>query len=470
MADRSGGSLRKRVLWIAVIGLVATIAMLAVISSWLLFNTYRALADEELQRQLQQVSSQLEARTSSAQPAADTDEAGLDEQLVTLVAAFPASSRFTAVALDTQGQIIAASVGPQQLAEAVMEDPRLLVTAALTDKSAGMRIGDTSLRYVAASTPPGGRIVLLASADDIRDRAVQNALTAASAGVIFVLIGVGLTALALNQAVRPLTRLAQQTADLDVDTHQRVHVEKGPTEVRELAAQLNRLLDRIDEEQRHRNTFFATVSHEIRTPLAIAGGHLEALSRYGATDEDEAAQTLAVASAEITRAGRMVESLLTLARAEEPGFVRPRTVDLGDFAADLTMRLAGLDAAVTVAPAPTVAVVVDTERLAQAVLNAVTNSVSHNATQVRIRISWETEGNVLSVFVDDDGSGFAVGVHQRDMVMPFTHGSAGSTGLGLSVIDAVVSAHNGDLVLATSPMGGARVSMILPVVQPASSA
>lgn len=446
--------MRSKVVWIALAGMTVTVAALAATTAVLLFANVRTLTDEDMARQLTHVIAQIRQA-----PAAEVDAR------VAEAVASASSSQFTVVALGSDGDITSVSDGPQSIREALADEPARLAAAEDATGAASLQVGDSSLRYVAGDAPGGQRVVVLASSDDIRDRALQVAAVAAGVGMLFVLAGAAATSWALSRAIQPLTALADQTRRLDSDARNRVEVAAGPAEVHDLAVHLNDLLDRIEAEQRRRNTFLATVSHEVRTPLAIARGHLEALNRYGSASVDAAAaggaDSLAVAASEIERAGRMVEALLTLARAEEPGFVHRRDVLLRDIADDLTLRAAGLEVAVGVAPPPDWRVRVDTERLAQAVLNAVTNSMVHNDADVRVKVGWVVSGDDLIVVVDDNGIGFP-SIPADELVRAFAHSSPGTSGLGLAVIDTIARGHGGSMELGTSPAGGAQVVIRLP--------
>ena len=148
--------------------------------------------------------------------------------------------------------------------------------------------------------------------------------------------------------------------------------------------------------------------------------------------------------------------------------MEPRRVLASEFAADLAIRLAGIDAAITVAPGPAEPVDIDAERLAQAVLNAVTNAVVHNDESVRVRISWELTATQFTVLVDDDGLGFPDDVAPEVLMEPFKHGTAGTSGLGLAVVNAVAKAHGGSVSLSRSRWGGANVRITLPVASASS--
>lgn len=454
-ASSARATLRTRVVLIATAGLVLTVALLTGLATWLLLATGEASLDEDLTRQLASLDADVAEATAGAQGSA----------VVGAVAASSPSSRFVSVAVSPDGSIRVVSSGPVGLREAIADDASSIAALPATADPADLQIADSSLRYVASTYPDGWRAVVLGSVDEVRDDAVNTAARVALAGLGCVALGAAVTSWALRRATQPLTELADATERLGSNVSARVTVTgSAPADVSALGDEINALLARIEAQQRQRNTFLATVSHEIRTPLAIARGHLEAWRDYGSAAPDDAERTADLVTGEIDRATTMVSSLLALARSEESGFVDARQVFASSFAADLAIRLAGIDAAITVAPAPDEPVDIDSERLAQAILNAVTNAVVHNDRPVRVRVSWALTESQFVVLVDDDGVGFPVDVAPEVLLEPFTHSTAGTSGLGLAVVDAVARAHGGSVWLGTSRWGGASVRITLPRV------
>lgn len=446
-------TLRTRVVLIASAGLALTAAVLTALTTLLLVAGGEASLDEDLTRQLASLDDYVEAAAPG----------GSGEAVLGAVAASSPSSSFVSVAVDPDAAIRAVSSGPVGLLEAIADDAPSVAALPSTAVPADLKIADSSLHYVASTFPDGWRAVVIGSVDEVRDQAVNTASRIALAGLTCVVVGAVVTSWALRRATGPLTELAVATENLGSDVTARVPVStSAPSDVSALSEEINALLTRIEAQQRQRNTFLATVSHEIRTPLAIARGHLEAMRAYGPADPDDAERTAEFVTGEIDRAATMVSSLLALARSEESGFVEPRQALASEFAADLAIRLAGIDAAITVAPGPPELVEIDSERLAQAVLNAVTNAVVHNSEAVRVRVAWELTATEFTVLVDDDGVGFPDDVEPEVLMEPFIHGTVGTSGLGLAVIKAVAKAHGGSVSLTQSRWGGAGVSITLP--------
>lgn len=446
-------TLRRRVVLIATAGLALTVALLTALTTWLLISRGEAALDEDLTRQL----AALDAAVSQSSPA------DVGPAVIAAVTSSSPSTRFTSLAVDPAGVIRGVSTGPIGLDQAIADDPAAIASLTPTSSPADLTVADSSLHYVASAQPEGWKALVIGSVDEVRDEAVRTAAAVALVGLACVIAGAAATSAALRRATAPLSGLAQSVERLGSDPTQRVSVSSGaPADVNALANEINSLLARIEAEQEQRNTFLATVSHEIRTPLAIARGQLEAWRDYGSEDPVEARRTAEYVTSEINRATGMVSSLLALARSEQPGFVEERPVLASEFAADLALRVSGIDAAVTVAPAPAEMVTIDAERLAQAILNAVTNAVIHNDQPVRVRVSWALNDEGFHVIVEDDGIGFSDDVAPEELLAPFTHGKAGTSGLGLAVIDAVARAHHGSVLLGRSRWGGGQVSISLP--------
>jgi signal transduction histidine kinase len=129
------------------------------------------------------------------------------------------------------------------------------------------------------------------------------------------------------------------------------------------------------------------------------------------------------------------------------------------------MRLAGLSANITLMSPPPVEVDIDSERMAQALLNVVSNSIRHNTDDVNVRVGWGVHERLLAIQVDDDGRGFP-SQPGGDLLAPFVSGHAGGSGLGLSVAQTIAAAHGGKVILGASPAGGARVVIEILVVLP----
>ena len=294
----------------------------------------------------------------------------------------------------------------------------------------------------------------------------------------------------VRRNLRPLQRVAataERVSELplgrgDVRTDERVPaIDTDPrTEVGTVALALNNLLDHVDSALAARHAsemqvrqFVADASHELRTPLASIRGYAE-LSRRE-RDPVPAGVTHALGRIE-SEAGRMttlVEDLLLLARLDAGRELARQPVDLTRVVVETVSDLhaAGpdhvwrLDLPEDLDDVPDV--VGDEARLRQVVINLLANARRHTPAGTTVTAGLHRDDGWAVVTVTDDGPGIAPEFLPR-LFERFTRGDAartrteGSTGLGLSIVDAVVTAHHGHVRVESGP-GFTRFSVRLPL-------
>ncbi len=310
------------------------------------------------------------------------------------------------------------------------------------------------------------QLQVVALLEPIREDALAEIRRLAIAGGLSVVIGGLLLAVVLRRTLAPLRTLARTTRSIELGASPSPRFAAGGAgEVGVLAAELNRMVDRLDAAQRSRHDLFAATSHELRTPITIALGCLDTISETGRNDPELVAETLTTVRQEMVGMGRLVDDLLALARAEADDFVRLEAVDLVEFFDDLRMRVSGLRIqGLSFDPIPDVVVNADPGRIGQAMLNLVVNAQIHNRVGTSVVTGAEDRGDAVGLFVRDDGGGISEDI--RDHVLtPFVRGPAdrhsSSTGLGLAVVHAIVQAHGGDIQI-DSGSTGTTVTLIIP--------
>ncbi|MFE3825639.1 sensor histidine kinase [Streptomyces sp. NPDC059092] len=298
-------------------------------------------------------------------------------------------------------------------------------------------------------------------------------------GAALVATGV-VGALWVRLSLRPLRRVTATAASVaerplasgDVAMPEPVPVTDPRTEVGQVAAAVNRMLGHVgsalerrqasEERLRH---FAADASHELRTPVANIRGHAELALRHRGPVPPEVGRALDRIHAESHRMSRLVDDLLLLARIDAGSALDRAPVDLTRLVLDATedARAAGpghrwlLDL-----PEEAVTVTGDEHRLHQAVGNLLANARTHTpaGTEVTVRLRAGAEAGsgrpLVRLTVADNGPGipaelrpevfgrFVRADHSRSR-------TAGSTGLGLSIVHAVVTAHGGTVGVASRP-------------------
>ncbi len=314
----------------------------------------------------------------------------------------------------------------------------------------GVRIGAAGIVHPTA----GDRAVLL------------RALGVLVAAVITAfLIGSYLAWISLGRLLRPLDGIAQTMREIaqEGDLTRRIPVHHLRGELGVVGEAFNRMLDRLQASLERERRFLREISHELRTPITICRGHLEVLGTR--PSEQELAETIAVVVDELDRMARLVDDLTTLARAEDPEFLKPREVPVGAFLADVASKaLPLLDGRLRVVPPQEDGLLwADPHRLTQALLNLLQNAAVHTppGTPVELRAVRSAQGWRFEV--RDEGPGLPPGVEEA-VFRPFYRANpcTPGSGLGLTIVQAIAKAHGGRAGVDSQAGQGATFWIELP--------
>ena len=298
---------------------------------------------------------------------------------------------------------------------------------------------------------------------------------------LLALVAAGLGGSALIRVtLKPLNRVAAtagRVAELPLHAGDVALAERVPvvytdprTEVGQVGAALNRLLGHVDSalvarqasETRLRQ-FVADASHELRTPLAAIRGYAE----LGRREEVDATGVLERVETQAKRMTALVEDLLLLARIDAGRPLERGPVDLSALVVESVgdAHVAGpnhrwrLDL-----PDEPVVVAGDNARLHQVLANLLANARTHTPPGTVVTVGLSTAGRLT---VTDNGPGIPADL-QPHIFQRFARGdssrsrTAGSTGLGLSIVDAVVAAHDGTVTVESLP-GRTTFTVTLPL-------
>jgi signal transduction histidine kinase len=216
--------------------------------------------------------------------------------------------------------------------------------------------------------------------------------------------------------------------------------------------------------------FIHDASHELRTPVTIARGHLE-LMRSGVGGE----AGIEVALDELGRIDAIVERLLLLATADQPGFLRIDQLDIEPFLEDVFMRWSEVaPRAWRLGPLVTGQLLVDSERLRTALDALLENAVKYTGERDVIELSAHRQGHHgLRIEVHDEGCGVPTEALQR-IFNRFARAdaartrSAGGVGLGLAIVDAIAKGHGGRCTVRSTD-GGTVFALALPDFVPSQA-
>ncbi|HEX9063639.1 MAG TPA: HAMP domain-containing sensor histidine kinase [Streptosporangiaceae bacterium] len=279
-------------------------------------------------------------------------------------------------------------------------------------------------------------------------------------GAIALLAGSALAWLIAGRVLRPVrdtTELARRITESDLS--ERIPA-RGSDEISALAVTFNRMLDRLESAMTAQRSFLADAGHELRTPITIIQGNLDTLSVTSADD----AETLGIVADEIGRMSRMVDDLLLLASSERPDFLHPVPTDLGRLTRSLVAKARALDNRPwSMAGAAEQVVLLDRQRVTQAVMQLAANAVAHTPPGTPVEIGSRFTGQAVVFSVADRGPGIPATDRHR-VLERFTRlepGRTGGSGLGLAIVAAIAAAHDGHVDIGERDGGGTLVSLTL---------
>jgi signal transduction histidine kinase len=252
--------------------------------------------------------------------------------------------------------------------------------------------------------------------------------------------------------------------------------ETGGDEVSLLARGFNEMAGRLEDANRVRRQLLADVSHELTTPLAAIRGYVETLSMPDVPLNDETRNRyLRIVGDETERLEHIVGDLLDLARLEDGGGtwrVEPVSVQLLLERVRHRHERAVVEKRLTLVTEqdPTVTTVQgDQNRLEQALQNLVANAVRHTPPEGRVVVRAVPAPGGTMLTVEDSGPGIPPEhlprifdrFYKADESRTGTDTPSGS-GLGLSIVRAIVTRHGGTASASNGTGGGARFSIFLP--------
>lgn len=275
-----------------------------------------------------------------------------------------------------------------------------------------------------------------------------------------------------GRVLAPLRTITAATERIsETNLHERLAMSGPRDELRLLADTIDRLLERLQDAFEAQRRFVANASHELRTPMAMMRTTLDvAIAKPGGVP----AQTRELDGelrVDLDHADRLLEGFLTLARAQngqpderalvalEP-LISAALSARADQIADQRLTVATHLAAVETTGSPTL--------LRRMIENVIENAVRHNQPGGSIELTLALlDGQRAHVIIDSSGSM----LDQRavtQLAQPFKRlsedrtGSQDGHGLGLSIVAAIVAAHDGRLDLRARVEGGLRVQITLP--------
>jgi signal transduction histidine kinase len=393
--------------------------------------------------------------------------------------------------LDGQSRLLYSSFAVRQLSLSDQAD----LNAVALDIQPGR---DAAILPLPRDSIIGGRILLVAREDSTLQPNISRViagLPTADAEVppqlllgtmmllapVILLVATGVAYVLANRAFKPVDQIIGEVEAITDgrSLHRRLPTDEADVELARLADTLNGMIGRLQASFGALRRFTADASHELKTPLAVVRADVERAMHPG-VGAHERMQALEEAMQEIARMADLVDSLLTLARADEGRFdLHREAVQLEPLVREAfeTALILGEDAGVSVSlPLVEDAVILaDATRLRQLFLNLITNAIKYTPKGGHVEITLSMRNNnEIGFAVRDTGIGIAAAdlPHvfdrfwraDRARSRRVTDGERGGFGLGLSIAQWIAQAHGGSITAQSRLGRGSIFTVLLPTV------
>jgi two-component system, OmpR family, sensor kinase len=336
-----------------------------------------------------------------------------------------------------------------------------------------------------------GAVQVIRSAKSIDETLVQVSRYLILGTTLSLVVAAIVGAFLANRALTPIDTITRTASSITrtKDLERRLKIDESFSEVGQLAATFNEMLDRIQKLFTAQERLIADVSHELRTPLTSMQGNIELLQRMALNGQSDRSheprfqialqETLREVEHETTRMSRLINDLLVLAQADSGALqLQMAPVEMDTLLLEVyrqakriveqrrtgkgwEIRLGGEDQALVWG---------DRERLRQVLLNLVDNAVKYTPEGGTVTLSLENRAGWVKVAVADTGIG--IPAEQQDQIFErfFRVEKArsremGGSGLGLSIVQWIAQAHQGRVTVESKPQAGSTFVLWLPEYQ-----
>ena len=331
-----------------------------------------------------------------------------------------------------------------------------------------MHSGKISVSRVLIHRFPGGAVLVVGR--DMRDlNAIRDLIATAVAygGLLALFLALGGTLLFRRQIETRVWAIRQAALDIEAgNLERRIPMSDVPDEFDRLSADINRMLDRIQNLMEGVRHVSNTIAHNLRTPLGLIRNHLDEALR-GQANHKNLEQAGNFAIEEIDSLIVVLEKLLQIAQAEsgtrrqpfDNVYVRPFITDLLELY-DAAAESLGVEIITDIEGDPVV--VGDKDLLESILANLLDNSLKYAGSPAVVHIRADQSDDTVRISVQDNGPGISAGEHEKVLQRFYRldRHQRGS-GLGLSIVAAITQLHGGRLTLEDANPG-LRVTIWIP--------
>ena len=218
--------------------------------------------------------------------------------------------------------------------------------------------------------------------------------------------------------------------------------------------------------------FLGDASHELRTPLTVIKGYVEMLSKKQLAAESDQERAFSRVGSEINRMENLIQDLLLLAELGESGTRDIEKVDVSEILAahGTDFKTINPERSVTLDIEPGIYIAASRDYLSRFIQNALTNIMRHTKPDDSVQITCKKSGKYVHIAIEDAGPGLPEGAYREDIrsLNRFDKSRSrenGGSGLGMSIMSAVIDKLNGRFSLRRSELGGLALVVDLPLAK-----
>jgi two-component system, OmpR family, sensor kinase len=335
------------------------------------------------------------------------------------------------------------------------------------------------LLLMARSVPGSGPITRVVAGSEAKDEGVAPIVLGSAvfiAAPLILLMSIAAAYVIAGRAFRPVDGIINEVEAITDgrSLHRRLALDGSGDELSRLTRTLNAMIERLETSFGALRRFTADASHELKTPLTVMRADVERALTSGGHTSAEQLEPLEEALREVRRMSDLVDSLLTLARADEGRFdLINEPVALEPLVREVyeTAVILGEDAGISVymPVLEDVTVYGDATRLRQLFLNLVTNAIKYTPSGGRVDLSLSKRLDAITFTVRDTG----IGIAANDLPFIFDRfwradrvrsraSERGGFGLGLAIAQYIAHAHGGSLTVSSRLGRGSVFTVTLP--------
>lgn len=329
--------------------------------------------------------------------------------------------------------------------------------------------------YIVAKSLNGDDGIVFAAAPVSSIRRLMYTITRLyilSAAIPLIIMFFALYAMTYRMT-KPLKKMSEAArAMAKGDFSKRIPV-TGDDEIGELAVSFNRMTNSLVQLEGMRKSFVANVSHELKTPMTTIGGFIDGILD-GTIEPERQSYYLQIASDEVKRLSRLVQSMLSMSKLESGEFVlKPELFDFRELLCTVVISreqnieaahisITGLD------EIQSISLNADKDLIYQVIYNLVDNAVKFTNENGTVDFKVKADGKRMTFTITNTGKG----IPEKELPYVFERfykvdksrsANKNSTGLGLYIVKTIVKAHGGTITAASSENKFTAFSVVLPI-------